>query len=103
VAQIVEHDALGGREDFLQLEGGGCERIEARPPVGFEFGAALADLDLAALAFELGVVGIEVEQRRQVAIPTRVQPVDHQRHLIEIVCQVRNPIHVAISCGCRPG
>ncbi len=34
VAQIIEHDALGGRRDFLQPEGGGYEAIEARPPVG---------------------------------------------------------------------
>ena len=98
MAQIIEHDALGGRRDFLQPEGGGYERIEARPPVGFEFGAAFADLDLAALAFELRVVGIEVEQRRQVAIPARVQPVDHQCDLIEIISQIRDPIHVDIPC-----
>ena len=33
VAQIIEHDALGGRRDFLQPESGGGERIEPRPPV----------------------------------------------------------------------
>src|SRR6478735_1123485 len=91
VAQIIEHDALGGRRDFLQPEGVGYEAIEARSPIGFEFGAAFAHLDLAALAFKLRVVGIEVEQRRQVAIPARVQPVDHQRNLIEIIRQIRAP------------
>ncbi len=34
VAQIVEHDAIGGRRDFLQPECGGHDRIEARPPLG---------------------------------------------------------------------
>ena len=101
VAQIIEHDALGGRRDFLQPEGGGCERIEARPPIGFEFGAAFADLDPAAPAFERRVVGIEVEQCRQVAIPARVQPVDHQGDLIEIIRQIRDPIHVDIPCPGR--
>ena len=89
VAQIIEHDALSGRRDFLQLEGGGGERTEARPPIGFEFGAAFADLAPAAAAFERRVIGIEVEQCRQVAIPARVQPVDHQGNLIEIIRRVR--------------
>ena len=89
VAQIIEHDAIGGRRDFLQLEGGGGERTEARPPIGFEFGAAFADLAPAAAAFERRVIGIEVEQCRQVAIPARVQPVDHQGNLIEIIRRVR--------------
>ena len=98
VAQIIEHDTLGGRDDFLQPESGGCDRIEARPPIGFEFGAAFTDLGLAAPAFERGVVGIEVEQCRQVAIAARVQPVDHQCDLIEIVSQIRDPIHVTMPC-----
>jgi hypothetical protein len=102
VAQIIEHDTFGGRCDVFQSERGGRERTETRPPVGFEFGAAFADLDLAALAFEPRVVGIEVEQCRQVAIPARVQPVDHQRYLIEIISQIHDPIHVAAACpGCR--
>ena len=101
MAQTIEHDTLCGRDDFLQPESGGCDRIEARPPVGFELGAALTDLGLAAPAFERGVVGIEVEQCRQVAIAARVQPVDHQCDLIEIVSQIRDPIHVTMPCpGC---
>ena len=45
VAQKIEHDALGGRRDFLQLERGGREHFKAWPPVGFERGPAFADLD----------------------------------------------------------
>ena len=101
MAQIIEHDALGGRRDFLQPECGGCARIEARPPIGFEFGAAFADLDPATAAFERRVVGIEVEQCRQVAIPARVQPVDDQGDLIEIIRQFHDPIHVATPCPKR--
>src|SRR5215208_2895461 len=56
VAQIIEHDALHGRRDFLELERVGRKRFEARPPIGFERGATLADLDPAAPAFERCVV-----------------------------------------------
>ena len=98
VAQIIEHDALGGRRDFLQSESGGGERIEARPPVGFEFGAAFAHLCFAASAFERRIIGIEVEQCREVALPARVQPVDYQGYLIEIISQIRDPTHVTMPC-----
>jgi len=100
IAQIVEHDALGGRRDFLQPERGGRKRIEARLSVGFEFGAAFADLCFAAAAFERRIIRIEIEQRGEIVIPARVQPIHHQRYLIEIISQIRDPIHVTIF---RPG
>src|SRR5439155_14268222 len=56
MAQIVEHNAPLGRRDLLQPERGGRKRIEARPPVGFEFGAAFADLGFAAPAFERRII-----------------------------------------------
>ena len=100
VTQIIEHDAVGGRRDFLQPERGRHDRIEPRPPVGFKFGAAFAESDLVATALKLRVISVEIEQRRKIALPARVQPIDHQSYLIEIVCQVGR-LHP--DPGPRPG
>ena len=91
MTEIIEHDAIGGRCDFLQPERGRRQRTEPRPPVGFELGAAFTERHLATAAFERRIGRVEIEQRREVAIPARVQPVDHHSHLIEIVSQIRHP------------
>jgi len=96
VTEIVEHDAIGGRRDFLQPERGRRERIEPRPPVGFKLGAAFMEPYLAAPTLECRIVRVETKQRREVAVPARIQPVHHQRHLIEIFSQIRYPIHAAM-------
>jgi hypothetical protein len=51
---------------------------------------------LTAPAFECRIVRVETKQRREVAVPARVQPIHHQRHLIEIFRQIRHPIRAAM-------
>src|SRR5207237_1496538 len=76
VAQIIEHDAFAGRGDFLQAKGIRQESLEPRTPIGFQRRPALIDLHAIASAFQARVVRVQIHQRRKIALPARVQPVD---------------------------
>jgi hypothetical protein len=44
-----------------------------------------------ARAFQLGIVGIEVEQHRKVTLAAGIYPIDDKSHLIEIA-HASNPV-----------
>jgi hypothetical protein len=44
-----------------------------------------------ARAFDLGIVGIEVEQHREVAFPAGIHPINDKSHLIKIA-HAKNPV-----------
>ena len=81
----IEQHAVGGRHDLLEVERGRREPVQPRPPVGFELGAARVDAGAATAAFERRVLGIEVEQRREVAVTAGIQPIHHHGDLVDIV------------------
>src|SRR3954468_12274314 len=81
---IFEIDTVGRRMDFLQPEPGRRESAEPRLPIGFELAPAAIVLRAVARAFDLGIVRIEVEKRREVAPPAGIHPVDDNSHLVEI-------------------
>src|SRR3954470_9804670 len=81
---IFEIDAVGRRMDFLQPKTGRRKSAEPRLPIGFELAPAAIVLRAVARAFDLGVVRIEVEERREVALPAGIHPVDDNSHLVEI-------------------
>ena len=82
--RIFEIDAMGHRVDLLQPETRQRERAEPRLPIGLELAPAAVTPRAVTHAFDLGVVCIKVEQRREVAVPAGIHPVDDNSHLIEI-------------------
>src|SRR3954468_23479465 len=81
---IFEIDTVGRRMDFPHPEPGRRESAEPRLPIGFELAPAAIVLRAVARAFDLGIVRIEVEKRREVAPPAGIHPVDDNSHLVEI-------------------
>src|SRR4051794_1259370 len=101
VIQIVKRGAFGHRRDLLQTERGRREDLETRPPIGRERRSACVEAGAIALTFEAGVVCVELQQRFDIALPARIQPVDDDGYLIEIIRQ-GHAIHLMRpGSGCR--
>src|SRR5262249_38938588 len=82
--RIFELDALPRGTGFLQAKAGGAEWAEPRSRIGSELAGGAIEMRAVALAFEAGILGIEIDQRSKVALPAGVQPIDDNTHLIKI-------------------
>jgi hypothetical protein len=86
--QVIERNAIGGRRDLLQAKSRRHERLELRPPIGGQRRQPLVTLRATAVAFDACVFGIQSEQRLEIALPARIQPINDYRYLVEIVRQI---------------
>jgi len=91
--QIVEHDAVGRRHNFLQPERPGREGIESGLPIGLQRRAAAVDRAFIAFAGEACVQCVQIEQRFEIALAASIEPVDGDGYLIKVFRHVRH-IHL---------
>jgi hypothetical protein len=92
--QIVESNSVGRWSNLLQPKSGWHEIIQPRAPIGFQSRSAFVKLHTTlALTFAAAIRRVEVQQRLQIALPARIQPIHDDGYLIEIVRQVRRTIH----------
>ena len=99
---IFEIDSVRHRIDLLEAKSRRRERAELRSPIGLELVAAAIETRAIAGAFQFGIVGREVEERDEVALPTGIHPIHDYSHLIEIA-HAKNPVCRAKNLGAGLG